>query len=570
MTAPSYRLSSGASGPAQATAQPRPDPADASVSASTSASGGPATAQLRAAWEAYRGNFAGPLKPLSSQPDLNVLANRVGPIVRTGTDFLFGPMLTMEHPTKACQAILEAAWGDDDRRMTMLSKCRINGGVYGHVFVKIVTPKNRKPMNADNPPRLVVQNPELYRVETDPDDCERVTRYICTWQGSGTDANCWYRQTTTLVDPDAGGDEAYIDGGADDEGDDEHWEIQNWERTGGASDRDEDWTPSGPLILWPYPFAPLHDWQNYPNPNDHWGASDVDGGLINLNKQLHLVESNTNAVQYSHGHPWLFGIGTDTSGITPTPGAITDLPAGSSVAAVSASGDVANMMQFAGGLRENMDEMTATPSFLIGRGAEMPKGPVPGITMRLMAMPRLNRMEHERRLYGSGIRELCRRVLILCGQETAAAEEDVVLTWQDPLPQDDLATGQLALAAQQAGMSQHFIICDIYNQDYDTEMAYRQDEQKEAARAAMQGQAPGQGPLFPSASASASMMGNAAGGAPGVSGQSAASVPASAVAGQPSAPATSAPAAALMHPKMVQGRQASQAAAGKKPTANGM
>jgi len=470
--------SSGASGPAYATATPRQDPIP------TASASGPTSAALRARWDAYSGKFSGPLAPLANQPDLNVIANRIGPEVRTGVDFLFGPVLKLEHPTSGAQDILDAVWGNEDQRMTKLSKLRINGGVYGHWFLKIVCPTNRKPMSAQNPPRLVVQNPELYSVVTEPDDCETVRQYRCQWQDTDADGNaCERLQTTTRVDPDDGADETYSDGGADETGDDEHWEIQNWTRVGGA---EGEWQPDGPVILWPYPFAPIVDRQNYPNPNDHWGAADVDDALISLNRALHLVESNTNAVQYSHGHPWLFNTGDgDTGGITPTPGSITDVPGGN-IIAITASGDVGNMMAYAASIRADMDEASATPGVATGRMTELPRGALSGITVRLLYGPRIMRTEHERRLYGDGISEISRRVLVLCGQETAASEP-VKLTWQDPLPQDDLAMAQMALALQQLGVSDHSIYA-LIGLNYETEQEYKQQEAKDQLTAYAQGQ----------------------------------------------------------------------------------
>ena len=384
----------------------------------------------------------------------------------------------MEHPDNDAQDIIDAVWGNEDQRMAMLARLRINGGVYGHCFVKLVMPKNKKPASVDNPPRLVVQNPELYHVDADPDDCELAQRYSCIWPSTDDHGNtCQRMQTTTRVDPD--GWDNSIATGVDE---DTHWEIQDWQR---ANDGQE-WQPIGPVMMWPYPYAPIVDWQNFPEPNDHWGARDVDDSVVNLNRNLHLVESNTNAVLYSHGHPWLFSNGADTTGITPTPGVITDLGSpDAKITAISASGEPAAMMNFAAEIRANMDEATSMPGVATGRMTDLPRGQISGITLHLLYGPRIMRTEHERRLYGQGIRDICRLILLVCGQD-ASAKEDVQLTWQDALPTDDLAMAQMALALQQLGLSKHTIY-SLIGQNYDVEQQYIEQEADDAAKTAAKG-----------------------------------------------------------------------------------
>lgn len=460
--ATAQKISSGVSGPANVgPGTPRQDPVN----------GNAQQKQLHERWMAYKGIFNGPLSQLDGQPDLNIIANRVGTVVRSGVDFLFGPVLKMQHPTGMAQDILQAVWGNDDQRMTTLVKSRVNGGVYGHVFLKLVTPKNGKPPSIDNPPRFVVQNPELYDVDTEPDDVDEVTCYRCTWSATDALGNSVQKmQTTQRVDPDD--PTGSMDNNAPNQVDpDVHWEIQNWIRanTGG------EWQMDGPVMMWPYKLAPIIDWQNYPNPNEHWGTPDVDESVVNLNRNLHLIESNTNSTLYSQGHPWLFATGADTSSIKPTPGAIHDLGSpDAKVFAVNASGAIPDMINFAASIRADMDEATSTPGVATGRMVDLPRGQISGITMHLLYGPRILRTEQERRLYGQGIRDACRLALTVCGQEAAAAEE-IDLTWTDALPTDDLAMAQMGMAMEQMGFSKHTIF-SLMGEDYDTELEYLKQE----------------------------------------------------------------------------------------------
>ena len=80
----------GVSGPALAKATPRQMPR-----ALDNDGDSPTTAELRAAWNAYQGIMdegnRGPLEVQPNVPNLNILSNRIKPIVNTGVDFLFGP-----------------------------------------------------------------------------------------------------------------------------------------------------------------------------------------------------------------------------------------------------------------------------------------------------------------------------------------------------------------------------------------------------------------------------------------------------------------------------------------------
>jgi hypothetical protein len=511
----------GVSGPATAQADPRPQPLRLAVVAGVQ--DGPPAAELHAAWEAYEGRFGdddGPLRAQTGVPNLNVRVNRIKAIVNTGVDFLFGPGCTIrvtdaaaqaapgdvQHSAKSApsataktaQAILDAVWGDDDQRLVTLSKLGFNGGVYGHVFVKVVPPR-RGQASATNPPRLALLNPQTLRMETDPEDADLVVRYTIEYALTAPDGKTPYRkrQTITRVDPleddAATGDDP---SGGDD---DTTWQVQNWEARGLAG---ESWQPVGAPQVWPYALPPISDWQNYPSPNTHWGQRDVSQSLVDLNAQLRLVESNINKIGFLQGHPYLYSSGADTGGIKPTPGTILDLGApDAKIGAVDASGDLQQLMAFAETIRADMDEESGIPGVATGRMEAMPRGQVSGITMRLLYSAILARNEHKRRLYGQGIRQVCQTALLVCGmmlEEVKALAFE--LGWQDPLPTDDLAGAQTAVALQSIGYSQHTLI-ERTGGDPDVESQYRAEEQQSQMGAIMRGQAMPPAPGVPTSPA---------------------------------------------------------------------
>lgn len=470
----------GISGIAHAEASPRPSPLVAV------ANDGPTLHELREAWNAYNGDFGNDESLLAKEagvPDLNVRSNRIRPIVNTGVDFLFGPPLTISTKDKKAQALIEAVWGDSDLQMTLLSKSALNGGIYGHVFFKIVPPKRGKP-SADNPPRLVLINPEIMRIEADADDADFVARFVIEYATTDPETRTPMRKRQTITRLDVGNDDE--ESGPDGLDDDTTWEIQDWEATGMTS---AVFRPVGPARIWPYPMPPIVDWQNFPNPNGHWGQRDVTRSLIALNRQLRLTESNINKSGFLQGTPYFYSTGTDTGGIRPTPGRILDLGAADAkLMAVNGAGDLGQLMTFADQLRSDMDEESGIPGVALGRLKDLPRGQVSGISMRLLHASALARNEHKRRLYGQGIVQVCQTVMLVCGWSLAdAQDEEIELKWQDPLPNDGLAEAQAAVQKLQLGYSQHTLITETGG-DPDMEADYKKDEEASKATAFSQGQ----------------------------------------------------------------------------------
>jgi len=498
-----------ASVPANASADtgagtPRPQPSGQAVRGTKS---GPTPQELRAAWRAYEGLFNaenersdGPLTPQVGVPDLNVLSNRIKPIVNTGVDFLFGPSLTIAADDEVAQKIIDATWGDDDLRMTLLSKSGVNGGVYGHVFFKVVPPKRGKP-SVLNPPRLVLLNPETLSIETDPDDADLVVRFCIeylTKDDMGNDMRC--RQTITRIDPD--GDDA--DSGPDGLDADTTWEIQNFVAKGAAGNN---WQPDGAPLPWPYQLPPIADWQNYPAPNSHWGQRDVTDTLVALNRQLRLVESNINKIGFLQGHPYVYSIGTNTGGVKLTPGQILDLEGDDAkLQALDAAGNLEQLMAFADAIRSDMDEESGIPGLALGRMKDIPRGTLSGIAMRLLNASALARTEHKRRLYGQGIRQVCQTALMVCGYDMQKAQDvEIKLTWQDPLPSDDLAEAQAAQTKMAFGYSNYTLIEETGGNP-ELEQERKQQEQQDSMTAFAHGT--GTPPMDPNVLAASAQMGN--------------------------------------------------------------
>lgn len=445
---------------------------------------------MREAWKAYRGEWgAGPLRVEGNEPDDNVRVNRCAPIVDKGVSFLFGKVvkLTLEDldggsdgAADPLQVWLDAAWGDDDDKMTLLGKLAMNGAICGHVFAKVI-PAN--PKAGQHYPRVIALDPQTVTVETDPDDCDTVARFTIEQESydAHTGAAISKRQIIARNDPDG---LAGVSGGEDS---DDTWIITTQARSGVGGQ----WQTMGTPVVWPYPMPPIVACQNLPNPNQYWGLPDLTPDLIAMNKALNFVESNTSRIIKMHASPWPWASGADMRAMTIEPGKLIMLPnPEAQMGLLEMHGDLASSMNFANDLRGNMDEQSRVPAVALGRLTDLPKGNISGVALQLLFQPLIEKTTLKQRTYGRLLRDIC-RVMLLAGKFPTDTVLGVRVEphWQNLLPVDDLAAAQTALALSQVGVSRQTLLAELgYDPDAEAE---KQGEDTDAqATAFAQGKGP--------------------------------------------------------------------------------
>ncbi len=343
-----------------------------------------------------------------------------------------------ENPkVKAAQDYLDGCWGDEDERMTTLAKLATNGGICGHFFAKILPPDVKAGRQY---PRLVILDPQNVTMQTDPEDCERVTSYTITYDGE-TDDGTVIQKRQVIARQDNGASAA-----------DDTWSVTNYARAGEGGA----WTRLGVPAVWKHPWPPIGDGPNIPLPNQRWGLPDVTPNLINLNKSINFVASNINAIGYHHGTPWVYASGVDAENINATPGHVISIPHPEGrLDAITAHGVIAGLVQYGADLRADMDEQSKVPAVATGRISELPRGQQSGVTIRLLHTPLTFRTLFKQRTYGTFIREMNARMLAFggFGDGTDLGGVKTVLHWQDPLPVDDLQQAQAAFQWSQLGVS---------------------------------------------------------------------------------------------------------------------
>ena len=525
--------------------------------------------EMATAWNAYNGIFRGgdeqwPLVWVKGEePNPNVIVNRCGPAVDTDVAWLFGQSVSISAPKgpKEAQQYLDEAWGvdsedsSDDDKMALLQDLAVNGAVTGHAFLKIVWDSE----SDQEYPQLVVLDSQMVRVQTDPHNRKIPVCYIIEYEmpdplSSSDGAMGTFRQVIRRLDPDG----KYHTTGLPD--DDTTWEIQDyWRRAGGSAflpvHPDGSLCPPQP---WSYSWPPIEDCPHLSQPNAYWGKPRLSHDAIRTNEAICTQASNINKLALYHGHPITYTIktGSNQRALRHKPGTILEVS--SDIKSVEGFADLQHLMDVEQDFRADFDELVHVPAQAFGRLQDVAKLPTSGIAIKLGYLTLIADVMKERRTYGMLIRRVSQHMLELKQKEWGTLS--IALGWQDMMPTDDQATAQLVSTAKQAGMSDHYL-CELLEVDYEQELQYRQDEQKEAMRAAMQGQ-----------SAAAAMMPSAAAMPRGANGAGASGQPGGEGPGQPSAPGAAAQQKAppVNSPAAVRQRQVMQASAGKKPTANGM
>lgn len=436
---------------------------------------------MKAAWQAYRGEFQKPLKVDKGQPDDNVIVNFSGPIVDKGAGWLFGQPVKIEVTSESgkdetpLQDFLDGLWGDDDDKMTLLSDASQNGGVCGQAFLKLIPPRGRMKY-----PRIVVLDPEIVRKVTAPDDCSLTLAYVIEYNYAADynpGAEVQKRQVIARVDPDG------LAGIAGEYDLDDSWTITNYMRYTSASGQQGDWQQVGQVEEWPYPFAPIFDCKNLPNPNEAWGTPDLTPDIIDQNKTLNFLFSNLARIIKYHGHPKTWAKGLSASQIST---AIDDLIVLQSPDAQL--GTLLPMENFAGilsviaAVMSNIDQQSRVPAVALGRQDQLPRlGNISGVALSLMFQPLIEKTQQKRRLYGKMIREISRAALVLAGLLNIEDMEDckIDLHWQPLLPADNLVAAQEALILQQIGVSQATIFAGLgLDADDEADKKQAEDEKK--------------------------------------------------------------------------------------------
>ena len=388
--------------------------------------------RMREAWKAYHGDMDKPLKVAPGQPNDNVIVAKARTIVDASVAMLFGSGVTFnvgeEGDDSPEDEYLKDVW-KANKQPTWLAKLATNGGVCGHLFVKIVQPRPpRQPL-----PRLLVLDPANVRVRYEDDDIDQVYEYINTWNSIDDRGRAViHRQRTILQDNDL-------------------WLIVDEEARPG--EYVQLWRETGRQV-WPYVWAPMLDCQNLPLPNVYYGEPDLTPDVVALIGSLNFTLSNWARIikWYANPRQYITGV-SSTTPLDVAADKTLMLPTGATLGLLQINSDLAGTAEFARRLEEAVHELTATPAIATGKLESV--GALSGVALQVLYAPLTAKTEKKRGLYGDLLEELCRRVLDLGG---FGYENDVDVTWPETTPQDAKAEAETLKIHKELGVSTDTIL----------------------------------------------------------------------------------------------------------------
>jgi hypothetical protein len=355
----------------------------------------------------YLGEHKPQLAVRQGQPNDNVRLNLAKLIIDKGAAFLFGqePEFQLdEAKTTPAEKYLAKVW-ERNRKMTLLSELAVSGGLYGHLFVKILNDGI-----APGIPRLENVLPEYVTVVRDADDYRRVRAYIIAWtsadeRGKPVDK----RQEIVQVGENT-------------------WEIRNRVHVRGAWQPD----PNAPDFTWPWPWPPMVDAPNLLLPGSFYGQSDLDD--LAEQDAINYVASKVQRILRYHAHPKTIGKGFKNGDIQIDEDDMLILPsAESDLFNLEMQSDLGSSLAF---LDKLITSYLATARIPRLDPAVVNVGALSGFALKVLYGDLLEKTEQKRRTYGDLLIELNRRLLEMGGH---GAENYTTIHWQDPLPADEQA-----------------------------------------------------------------------------------------------------------------------------------
>lgn len=350
--------------------------------------------QIDAAWAYYEGNHRRPLKVKPGQPDDNVILNLCRKAIRQAISLLFGQLPTFEFgddQASAADQRLGELWTANNQQI-LLHNVALQGALGGHCFVKLVP----DPMIGV---RFLLLNPRQITVFWQPDDMQTVTAYSIGYD-MGEDA---VRQDIVR------------NGGG--------WMIRDLRQPKGRN-----WEVVQELV-WSFPWAPIVDWQNMPDPEEYYGDPDL--VRPELNDSVNFVASNTMRIIKHHASPKTIGIGMRADQVQPTAvDGFWSVPnPEAKISNLEMQSDLGSSMSFLQLLQQwFFSEHQAVD--LASFAADL--GNLTNFGLRTMYKDALDKLETKRALYGRALADISERALALVGVAGRPT-----ISWPDPLPFND-------------------------------------------------------------------------------------------------------------------------------------
>lgn len=392
----------------------------------------------------YAGAQRKQLKTKMGANDDNVIQNFIGLAVNRSVSRLFKGGITFILPetSEQQQQLIDRLW-DLNKKEILLYQVGLHGAVYGTYFFKISPDGVQDPYTGEIYPRLIALDPEITRIQTDPEDMNQVEQYnieysVQKYTQNGQIRMITRREITRRANED---NVILLEDGSRSSETSGTWVIEYWEQDG-----------SGPWVLikttpWSYDFPPIIHGKNLPSLKSCYGDSDIDDA-INVQDKSNLVVSNTGKIIKHHASPATVGTGFTRSDLKPlddSPDNLLVIPdADAKVFNLEMGSDLASSRAFAQDLRQSIFDLSREID--ISSMADK-VGALTNFGLQVLWGDAIDKNDTKRQLYGDTILELNRRLLVLAGFVMEQSDPGKI-QWGNSLPtniKEDLEADQLAL-----------------------------------------------------------------------------------------------------------------------------
>lgn len=391
-------------------------------------------------WRAYFGIGMAPFKPTVDKKtgvvyDDNVVLGFPRLLVDKGVSLLFGKTLTFDitdvKPDGEEQVYLNKVWKTNNQGL-VLNNLGTNGGLCGHSFLRLVPDALTSP-DGEKVPRLINLDPRMITVVLDPLDYENVLEFQLDWNGFDprTKQENTYQHLFTKMDG--------------------FWLIKLQYK----GPRDKNWIIID-LTEWNYDWPPIFHCQNLPVPNQFWGLSDLEGGLLDAAKAINYTMSNISRILRFHAHPktWTTGyVPPSDEELEVGPDDITHLPSPEArIGHLEMQSDLSSSVEFYKRLKEALHECARIPELAVGKLDNV--GAISGTALQVLYQPLLEKTDTKKTLYGFMLEQLNRRILELRGYVRTGVDNN----WAPIIPSNPSEEASVMLQYRQLGASQDTLL----------------------------------------------------------------------------------------------------------------
>lgn len=388
---------------------------------------------LERAWKHYEGTNSPPLNPGPAGEDDNVRLNLCRYLVNTFRYFTLGKSVKVRVADDADGSKTDRLcelWPERSM-MTALGKTATNGAITGHHYLR-----NIEPVRPGDCPRVIVLDGAMVRVITDPNDYEKVSAYVLTWQVyDERNRRIQHRQTIRRDETSAG-----LTVGWNIVDEVRQSDAETWQVVGGAT--------------WPYELAPIVDAQ-FTQSSGYWGTPLLTVDRIELADDIERNLTNAAKIIRLHSSPWAITkqLDDDTADAVESagPDSMIHLRDGEqSIELLEFQGSgFARAMELDERLIARWHKVVGLPNEESRPGTI---GEVSGVASQMRYIPTTQAVEDIR----SGLHALIEReaqVLFMLAGDADYADVEVEIEWPPILPDDQMGKITQAAALIEVGAS---------------------------------------------------------------------------------------------------------------------